>query len=61
MLEMRNQCENCQKPFTYQSKDAYICSYECTFCKECVETSLNNSCPNCGGEFQQRPFRKIQT
>ena len=34
-----------------------ICSYECTFCKTCVETILNNVCPNCGGGFTARPTR----
>lgn len=55
---MRNLCENCHKTFTHQSDDAFICSYECTFCKDCVETILNHICPNCGGEFQKRPKRK---
>ncbi|MEN8769090.1 MAG: DUF1272 domain-containing protein [Candidatus Arcticimaribacter sp.] len=55
---MRNLCENCHKTFTHESDDAYICSYECTFCKDCVENKLNRTCPNCGGEFQKRPKRK---
>lgn len=58
MLEMRNLCENCHKTFTHVSDDAYICSYECTFCKDCVENKLNRTCPNCCGEFQKRPKRK---
>ncbi|MBX7241795.1 MAG: DUF1272 domain-containing protein [Bacteroidia bacterium] len=34
-----------------------ICSFECTFCKECVETVLKNECPNCGGGLEKRPVR----
>ena len=33
------------------------CSYECTFCADCVETRLHNVCPNCGGGFVSRPIR----
>ena len=57
MLEMRNLCENCHKTFTHESNDVYICSYECTFCQNCVESVLDSICPNCGGEFQKRPKR----
>ena len=34
-----------------------MCSYECTFCKPCVDTVLSNVCPNCGGGFVPRPIR----
>ena len=37
--------------------DAMICSYECTFCKTCVEDELQGICPNCGGGFSPRPPR----
>lgn len=59
MLEMRTHCEQCNKALPPDSEVAYICSYECTFCKDCVENKLNHTCPNCGGEFQKRPKRKI--
>ena len=39
------------------STEAYICSYECTFCENCVTEILSNVCPNCGGGFQKRPVR----
>ena len=58
MLEIRTRCEKCDKAFTDESTDAMICSHECTFCQKCVENVLNAICPNCGGEFQQRPTRK---
>ena len=34
-----------------------ICTYECTFCRDCVETRLGGACPNCGGNLQPRPIR----
>jgi uncharacterized protein len=34
-----------------------ICSFECTFCRPCVENILDNVCPNCGGAFCARPIR----
>ena len=57
MLELRPTCENCNKPLPPSSLDARICTYECTFCAECVVTILGNVCPNCGGGFVQRPVR----
>jgi hypothetical protein len=58
MLEMRPECEHCGKPLPQDADDAYICSYECTFCKTCVEGVLGNICPNCGGGFEKRPERR---
>jgi len=57
MLELRPACENCNKPLPPDSLEAQICSYECTFCTHCVETVLDNVCPNCGGGFMPRPIR----
>lgn len=57
MLELRPTCENCNKPLPPDSLEARICSYECTFCADCVETILFNVCPNCGGGFVPRPIR----
>ncbi len=54
-LEMRSICERCQGPLT-ASGEAYICSYECTFCAQCTK-QLNQICPNCGGELVRRPRR----
>ena len=34
-----------------------ICTYECTFCRDCVENRLGGRCPNCGGNFVPRPIR----
>ncbi len=57
MLEIRPICENCAKPLPNDSNEAMICTYECTFCKECVNQILENVCPNCGGGFENRPTR----
>ena len=57
MLELRPTCEQCNKALPADALDACICSYECTFCAACVETVLQNVCPNCGGAFAPRPIR----
>jgi uncharacterized protein len=57
MLELRPNCECCDRDLPPDSKDARICTYECTFCVECVDTKLNGICPNCGGNFVPRPVR----
>jgi len=55
-LEIKTTCEKCGRPLAADG-EAYICSYECTFCPECTE-KLNANCPNCGGELVRRPSRK---
>lgn len=57
MLELRPSCENCNTPLPPASLEARICSYECTFCADCVKHVLRNVCPNCGGGFAPRPIR----
>lgn len=57
MLELRPNCELCDKDLPPDSTEACICTYECTFCSNCVNTVLNNVCPNCGGGFVSRPIR----
>jgi hypothetical protein len=57
MLELRPNCELCDKDLPPDSTEACICTYECTFCSSCVETVLKNVCPNCGGGFSPRPIR----
>ena len=60
MLEIRPNCECCDSDLPPDSDDAFICSFECTFCRSCVESVLNNQCPNCGGNFVQRPVRPAE-
>ena len=57
MLELRPNCELCDKDLPPDAADARICTYECTFCAACVEVVLHDVCPNCGGGFQPRPIR----
>ncbi|WP_312556784.1 DUF1272 domain-containing protein [Empedobacter brevis] len=57
MLELRPNCENCGKNLFPDSTEAMVCTFECTFCKDCVDNILENVCPNCGGNFTQRPIR----
>ena len=56
MLQIRPTCENCNKVLPFDSKEAMICTFECTFCKDCVSL-LIEVCPNCGGGFEKRPIR----
>lgn len=56
-LDLRPNCERCDKDLPPHATDAQICSYECTFCANCVDTVLMNVCPNCGGGFAPRPIR----
>ncbi len=59
MLEIRPTCENCNKKLPYNSSEAMICTFECTFCQDCV-TLLQQVCPNCRGGFEKRPIRPKQ-
>lgn len=57
MLELRPNCEHCDRPLPPDSLEAVICSFECTFCTSCVEAFIGNVCPNCGGNLCPRPIR----
>ncbi len=59
-LQLRPNCEYCDKDLPPHSTDARICSYECTFCAACTAEKLDNVCPNCGGGFAPRPIRPSQ-
>ena len=56
-LELRPDCERCGRDLPPASIEAYICTFECTFCSDCVEGPLTGVCPNCGGNFERRPVR----
>ena len=60
MLELRPNCECCDRDLPPESADAVICSFECTFCRACATSILANRCPNCGGEFVARPRRPAE-
>lgn len=57
MLALRPNCEWCDKDLPPEAEDACICTYECTFCRDCVDSVLHGVCPNCGGGFVPRPIR----
>lgn len=57
MLELRPNCECCDRDLPPDSTLAMICTFECTFCVDCVTHKLKGRCPNCGGNLERRPVR----
>lgn len=57
MLELRPSCECCDRDLPPASREAMICTFECTFCRDCAEGVLQGFCPNCTGELVRRPVR----
>ena len=57
MLQLRPNCECCNRDLPPDAQDALICSFECTFCSSCAGAVLHGKCPNCGGELVRRPRR----
>lgn len=57
MLEIRPSCEHCDKELPFDTTDAMVCTFECTFCKQCVVEILTEVYPNCQGGFERRPIR----
>ena len=57
MIEIRPNCESCDKDLPANSKDAFICTFECTFCRSCVKEKFDFNCPNCGDKLVVRPIR----
>ena len=55
MLQLRPNCECCDRDLPPRSRDALICTFECTFCSDCAEARFAGTCPNCGGELVRRP------
>jgi hypothetical protein len=60
MLQLRPNCECCDRDLPPDATDALICSFECTFCASCAWGALAGICPNCGGELVARPRRPAQ-
>ena len=57
MLELRPNCECCDRDLPPDSAEARICTFECTFCAGCAANVLGGVCPNCGGNLVPRPIR----
>jgi hypothetical protein len=60
MLQLRPNCECCNRDLPPHSEEALICSFECTFCRACATSVLKGKCPNCGGELVPRPRRPAE-
>ncbi|MGJ8743072.1 DUF1272 domain-containing protein [Polaribacter sp.] len=60
MLEIRPNCEHCNKELPNTSTEAMICSFECTYCKNCALEVFENVCPTCSGNFVERPIRPLK-
>jgi hypothetical protein len=59
MLGLKPNCECCDRDLPPDSAEARICTFECTFCAECAETTLKGVCPNCGGNLERRQVRPV--
>jgi len=60
MLQLRPNCECCNRDLPPESSNAVICSFECTFCRACASDVLEGRCPNCNGELTARPRRPVE-
>jgi hypothetical protein len=60
LLELRPNCECCDKDLPPEATDALICTFECTFCTSCAQENLGGICPNCGGNLVERPIRPVK-
>jgi len=57
MLELRPNCECCDRDLPPASAAARICTFEHTFCADCAELRFDEVCPDCGGGLVARPIR----
>jgi hypothetical protein len=57
MLELRPNCECCDRDLPPDAPDAMICTFECTFCADCAGNVFGGVCPNCRGDLVRRPVR----
>lgn len=57
MLDMRPNCQCCNRDLAVDALDVLICSLECTYCRRCAERFDGGRCPACGGDLSLRPPR----
>jgi hypothetical protein len=57
MLQLRPNCECCDRDLAPDAAGARICTFECTFCEACAGDRFGLVCPNCGGGLVARPVR----
>ena len=55
MLMLKPGCECCDKDLPPHATDAMICTFECTFCADCVATRLNGRLPELRRQFCPAP------
>jgi len=60
ILDMCPDCHSCGRELPPGTNEAWICSFECTFCTDCAEQRLGGICPNCGGKLERRPTREAK-
>ena len=58
-LLLKPSCECCDRDLPPDATDARICSFECTWCADCIGHCLDGRCPNCGGSVVPRPIRPV--
>jgi hypothetical protein len=63
MLEMRPNCECCDKDLEPDKPGAMVCSFECTFCEDCADTKFMGVCPIATAALLpgNPPYRKTET
>jgi signal transduction histidine kinase len=54
---MKSTCEECSRDLQPDG-EAYVCSFECTYCGDCA-FRLQKNCPHCAGELVRRPRRSV--
>jgi uncharacterized protein len=59
MLDMRPNCECCDRDLAPDAPDVWICSFECTWCADCRGRFAKHRCPNCNGTLALRPPRAL--
>ena len=57
MLELRPNCECCDRDLPPDSRDAMICTLRMHVLRALRRRGARGKCPNCGGELVRRPVR----
>ena len=57
MMILKPNCECCDRDLPPDTREATVCTFECTFCADCARRRFGGLCPNCGGELVRRPRR----
>ena len=60
ILDLCPDCHHCGRDLQPDTHEAWICSFECTFCTDCADNRFHFTCPNCGGNLERRPTREAK-